>query len=405
MQSADILDGGAGNDVLNAKLNSTINAQDAVITAIETLNFTLANTAGIAGANITGATKVNVNGGYTLTYTAQDTENFSVSDDDTGLTVTRSKADTSADAITVTLGSGKLGTITVGDKNTTDFETITLTADGASQATLVEADSGATTESFADTGDKIVINGSGDLVLSIDDALLGSNNTSASTAAASIDASGYTGKLTVALGATIADYVDVSKFIGVDAIKLGTNDSGAGNVDVTVLKQVVSGTEVIINGTVDANNTFTATPYSSTSTTDNLTLTLNHASSGTAVSLATVTLDGFETATISSTGTNTTSTTVKNSIATVAGTTTDKNLTISGDKYLTVGTQVDKTWTNITVTNTAGVDLTIEAGSDLKFTGGEGNDRLEIDALSDITKDDTLNGGAGTGETKRKTNS
>jgi len=122
-------------------------------------------------------------------------------------------------------------------------------------------------------------------------------------------------------------------------------------------------------------------------------VSLKHGTAGTAVDIVTLTVDGFETATVNSTGTDSSTVVVKNNIDTIAGTSADKNLVISGDKYLTAGTE--STWTNIDVTNTAGVNLTVAAGGAVNVLGGSAADRIVMDSVADITKADVLNGGAG----------
>ena len=56
----------------------------------------------------------------------------------------------------------------------------------------------------------------------------------------------------------------------------------------------------------------------------------------------------------------------ENVVDDIAGTTSDPNLVISGDKYLTA-TGIEATYTNIDVTNSAGADLTVDAGGKLNF--------------------------------------
>ena len=154
-QSADVLTGGAGTDTLTAKISGTITPS---LEEIEVLNLDTTAAASIDGAQISSdATTVNVSGGNTLTYLSHDAEVFTVSEAGTGLTVTDTGTDAATDTITVTLNAGKLGTVTVGDKNTTDYETVNVIIGGDGSATLVEADSGANSESFADAGDKIVV--------------------------------------------------------------------------------------------------------------------------------------------------------------------------------------------------------------------------------------------------------
>jgi hypothetical protein len=382
LNNDDAVTGGAGNDVLNARLGATVAP---ILNGVETLNIETTGAAALDGSLIEGETKVNVTGNNVLTYTHGVSGTAYGVGGTAGLTLTQDGTDSTADAITVTLNAGKVGTMTLGDSAGVDFETINLIAAGASTATLTEA----TTASFADSGDKIVVTGSGDLVLSIAHAALGANATAGSQTAATIDGSGHTGKLTLDIGTdNSADNISAEKWTGVDAIKIKTGSS-----DTDVITKVASGTEVIVNDQEAVENTLTISPNGS-ATTDALTITLNHKTAGSKIDLTGLVVDGFENFTLNSTGTDSSSTVVSNVIDDIAGTTTDTKLTISGDKKLTA-TGIEATFTNITVTNTAGSDLAVDAGGALTFTGGAAADRLELDTIADLTAADTLVGGDG----------
>jgi hypothetical protein len=388
LQDNDVINGGAGTDTLNASLAAS---GDAYLTSVEVLNITAINgSASIEGDKVIGATNLNVSGGGTLSYALGAAGiAYSVAGDGTSLTLTEAGSDTATNSVSVDLKAGKLGTLTLGTQATRDYETINLKIDGATSATLTEAG----TPTFADTGDKIVVTGSGDFTLNIADELLGSH-TSAPTAA-TIDATGHTGKLTLdigALGVPATDDVDffsAEKFTGVDAITFGTN---TGSATLMTIQKVASGTELIVKSVEAAGDNVTATQRAS-AVNDQITVTLNNATAGSSIGLGTLTVDGFESATINSTGTDSSTVVVANSVTTIAGTANDKNLTITGDKKLTAG--VENTWTNIVSTNTSGVDLTIAAGTDIKFVGGAGNDRVEMDTVADIAAADSIDGGTG----------
>jgi S-layer protein len=384
LQDADVLDGGAGNDTLTAKLNSAT-AHDATINAIETINFELLGDSTITGSLITGEKTVNVTGEAVLTYTG-GTAGVAYSVGGTaGLTLTQSGTDSTSDAVTVTLNTGKVGTLTLGATTGVDFETINLVVAGATTATLTED----TNPTFADSGDKVVVTGSGDITLSIAHAALGANATAGSQTAATIDASGHTGKLTLDIGTdNTNDNISAEKWTGVDVIKIKTGSS-----DTDIITKVASGTEVIVNDQEAVQNTLTVSPNGS-ATTDALTITLNNSTAGSKIDLTGLVIDGFEDFTLNSTGTNSSSTVVSNVIDDIAGLSTDTKLTISGDKALTA-TGIESTFTTITVTNTAGADLTVDAGGALKFTGGTGDDRLALATIADITSADVLKGGDG----------
>ena len=141
---------------------------------------------------------------------------------------------------------------------------------------------------------------------------------------------------------------------------------------------------------------------SGTATDDTLTVTLAQGTAGTSLDLQKVTADGFETLTINSAGTSTAASTVKNVLDEVDGTTNDPNLILAGDKHLTINTTstatttgVEATFTNISVTNTAGVDVSIDAGGAVTFTGGAAADRVVLDTIADLTIADSLTGGEG----------
>jgi len=389
LQDADSINGGAGSDTLTAYLNSTTAHDGASIQSVETLTYTLLADSTINGTMVSGATTVNVSGGFLLTYSAAEAEVFNVSGASTGLTVTNAVAvDAAAQAITLDLGAGAMGTLTLGDSGGVDYDTFNINVSGAGSATLTEA----TAAAFTDTGDKIVVTGAADYTLKISDAGLGGNATAASAAKGVIDASAHTGVLTLDLGVLETENVNTNKFVGVDKYKISLDDTGG---DQNQLIDVLSGAEVIVYGTESANNEMTVEP-NGTGSSDAVTVTLNHATKGTSLDITKITGDGFETLTINSTGTSTAASTVKNVVDTVAGLTSDPNLVIAGDKLLTVGTAVEATFTNIDVTNTVGSDLTVAAGGALDFDGGAGADRLELDTVADITKLDDLNGGAGT---------
>lgn len=373
-------------------MNASLAASgDAYLTSVEVLNITAINaSASMEGDKIVGATNLNVLGGGTLAYTAAAAGiAYSVAGDGTALTLTQAGTDAATNAVSVELKAGKLGTLTLGAASGVDFETVNLNVNGATSATLTEAN----TATFADTTDKIVVTGSGDFTLNITDEALGSH--ASAPTAATIDATGHTGKLTLdigALGVPATDDIDffsAEKFTGVDAIAFGTN---TGSAPLMTVQKVASGTELIVKSVEAAGDNVTVTERAS-SVTDQITVTLKNATAGSSIGLGTLTVDGFENATINSTGTDSATVVVANSITTIAGTANDKNLTITGDKKLTAG--VENTWTNIVSSNTSGVDLTVAAGTDIKFVGGAGNDRVEMDTVADITASDSIDGGTG----------
>ena len=69
--------------------------------------------------------------------------------------------------------------------------------------------------------------------------------------------SAHTGKLTVDLGVLETENVSAKKFTGVDAIKIGTDDTGGVQ---NQLIDVASGTEVIVDSVEAVDNTRLLTP-------------------------------------------------------------------------------------------------------------------------------------------------
>lgn len=388
----DYLNGAGGNDVLNAGLNSS-GADTAIIENIETLNIQTYGASELSGALISGATAVNVTGNAVLTYTEVDGESFSLSGAGAGLTATLATAKESAtNAITIDLKSGALGTVTLGNYDVSaatggDFDQITLNASGATSVTLVEGGSGAGTGVFTATGETITVTGASDLVLTIDDAALGAASGGSGGAEATLTATAHTGVLTLDVGALADDFVlDLSKVTGVDVLRTGFASGG-------VVNGLTSGMTVHVDAVNNAADDLTLS-VDGTATTDAITLKLHHGTDGTSVAFDDLTVTGIETTTINSTGTNTATATVSNSIGQVIGT-AGSALVLGGDKALTI-TQIDNEFTNISVTNSVGADITLEATSAVTVTGGAGNDRVEFDTVADIGTGDSVVGGNGT---------
>ena len=387
-QDVDVLDGGAGTDTLTAKLNSTT-AHDAFVNDIEIINFEVLGTSAILANQITGATNVNLTGGAVLTMTnAAGGITYSVAGSATGLTLVQGTTDTAADAVTVNLGAGALGTLTLGDSAGTDFETFNLIVDGTTSTTLTEA----TTPAIGTgTGESVVVTGSSTAFeLNISDAALGGNTTIGNALTATINASAFTGELTLDIGSMETEHVDASDWSGVDIIKIQTDDTGT--VD-NHLIDVESGTVVEIAGTEAADNTVTIDPDGS-GTGDTLTVKLDHATAGSSIDIAGLTVNGFETVTIESSNVSTASSTVTNVIDDIAGLSTDARLNVTGSSNFTA-TGIENTFTTINVTNTATTNLTVDSGGTLTYTAGAGADRLELDTVADLATGDSLTGGDG----------
>ena len=332
---------------------------------------------------ITGAENINVSGGAVLTLTsAASGINYSVAGKSTGLTLTQAGTDSTSDSVSVSLKSGALGTLTLGDTGGVDFETINLSADGAESVTLTEG----TAPTFADTGDKIVITGASDISITIDTDVLGGHATDGTEA--TIDGSGHTGALNLDLTLDATKVVvDAKSWTGYDSLSLGLEA-------INKVENLASGKTVTIDAVSATTDDLILVPVSGSAQT--VTVALNTATAGTSIAFDELVVDGIETLTIHSTGADSSSATIANTIGDVKGLSTDTTLNISGDKKLSVTTVVEGTFTNITSTNTTGVDLVVGTGGALTFTGGSGADRIEFDTVADLTTADTLVGGDGT---------
>jgi hypothetical protein len=390
LNDGDAISGGDGADTLTATIDASA---DAYIDGVETLNIkTLGASGSMNGVRIDGTTAINVSGGGTLALSdAAAGIAYNVSDAATIFTLTQAGTDAATNSVGVTLGAGALGALTLGDTAGVDFETVNITLSGDGSSSLTEAG----TPTFADAGDSIVITGTGDYKLLINDGELGAHATAGSQTAAVVTATGHTGKFTLDLDAlTTTNNVSGEKWTGVDAVRIET---AADNTDANILTKIASGTEVIVGEIEAADNKLAVTPNGS-ATTDTITVTLNDEDKGGSIDLAELKLEGFESITINSTGTDLTSgfitTVVDNSITSLLGLSSDADLNVTGDKKLTA--VVEASFTDIDVTNTAGSDITVAAGGALNYLGGAANDRLELDTVADLGATDVLNGGDGT---------
>jgi hypothetical protein len=363
---------------------------------IEILNFEVLGASTLLANQFTGVEQVNITGSAVLTMTnATAGIAYSVAGAGAGLTLTQVGTDSTADAITVALGAGALGALTLGDTAGVDFETITLNATGTTSATLTEAG----TPDFTDANETITVTADGDFTLNMASTTASIGAAIASVAvgdAVIINGSGVTGTFTLDIGdigTTVndLDFFSAEALTGVDRLVFGTN-SGSGNL--STIEHVASGTTVVIDNTEAVTDSVAITQRAS-ATDDTLIVSLAHATAGSSIDIAGLSVDGFETVTINSAGTDSSTTTVTNVIDDVAGLSTDTTLLLTGDKALTL-TGVEATFTTITSTNTTGVDVTVDTGGALKFTGGTGDDRLELDTVADLTIADTAVGGDGT---------
>jgi len=394
MDDGDVVNGVSGADTLTATIDGSA---DAYISNVPTVSITaLGANASMNGVRLQDVTNFNVDGGGTLTLTgAAAGIVYNVSGAGTALTMTQAGTDSTTDAVTVGLGAGALGTVTVGTaagSGAVDFETINLVIGGAGSATITEAG----TPAFDATGDSIVVTGSGDYELNIDDVVVGAA-TNTNGVATTINAAEHTGALTLDLGVLDSTALEnnASNWTGVDVIKAGLSGSNQ-------IENIQAGTsvELVSVANAGASGDDLAITAKGTGTADNVKVSFNTATAGTSIFMDVLTTTGIENVELHSTGADipatatAAATVIANTVDALTTTTIDTTLTISGDKKLTVNA-VDAQVDTIVITNTTGSDVTVAAGGDLTYTGGAGVDRLELDTMADITSADTLAGGDG----------
>lgn len=167
------------------------------------------------------------------------------------------------------------------------------------------------------------------------------------------------------------------------------SDLAAGTIGVTIKKAQAVGIEgtTSVNAT-NGNTAITVTVSDATGTADVGTLALKDAKlSSTGTGAASVSIAAIETLNISAAGTNT--------IGTLT-TAQAETINISGDGKLTATVATAAVKAINASSNTGGVTLTATANTaNLAFTGGSGNDSLEL-AYGNLNKSDKLDGGAGT---------
>lgn len=387
LNDADALTGGAGDDVLDATLAADA---DPYLEGVETLNFDLLTNATVndQGARISGVETVNVSGGNTLTFSnAETATQYGLSGDSTGVTMTLAQSsDTAEDAVTASLDSGKLGTVTLGDASAVDFDTINLIANGAASATITEAN----TAAFDETDEKIVLTGDSDIELAIDDVALGAA-ADGSAVASEVDASAHNGAFTLDLGELDGTALEnnAKNWTGVDVIKVGLKGSNQ-------IENINAGTEVTIDSvdSTGASGDDLLITSDGSGSDDNVTVNLATAVAGTSIDFDELTTTDVENVTINSVGEDTADATIENVMDAIVTTTAGTNLEISGDKRLTIDT-VDAQAQTVTSTNTAGVTLTMANSATTDFTGGAGDDTVAFSTEAQLTSVDSVDGGEG----------
>jgi len=201
---------------------------------------------------------------------------------------------------------------------------------------------------------------------------------------ASADAITYT--MTDAVGVTeVQSYRSVNSGTVADAV---LTFSGAG-MTTGVTLAIVGGDAGDDNNAID----ITATYQSVTGTSDSSTLRLDGAGANV------VTIASIETLNITSTSTDksvsTTGGSAINSLAAASAKTV--NITAAGTTTLEA-TDFAAIVTINASASTAAVRVDLDDSSAVTFTGGAGNDRIDVHAISTLTVDDQLDGGAGTAD-------
>jgi len=411
--AADVIDGGAGTDVVNvvAAAGAGIAAAAAVVN-VETLNLTFNSftTETLDVANVIGAA-INVNnsqvGGFT------------------GVTVSNLSATSS-----LTLDSGLTGTLTVsgsGTVNAVDAATVgaTLTADGSS-ITIIGDDSTnainltATSGTAAKVSDSATISGVGTITLNPESGGAGANDkvvenltlsgngaavsfdvTDGSTAGNTLETLTFTGDQNVTVTASAA------ALAGINAAADFTDNTTAGTVTVVVdtlatadlthvkadvmqhgtdggavTMTVANGQRVELTADTDASNGGALVLDSTELATGNETLDLELQASQTKNGID---VSDFEVISINVDDQAATTGTI--TVANLAAGATSA-LTITGGDNLTITTQTAAT---LSATDFTGVLNLATTANLTSVTGGSGNDVIDIDADANMT----VNGGAG----------
>jgi Ca2+-binding RTX toxin-like protein len=396
---ADILLDSSTADSDTANLFMTTNPNSgAIMTNVETVNLTLGGSVDV-GAQISGTATFNISSlSDTNVLTLDSVANGTVINvvSTTVLGTTGQAADLKIDAAststpTVTIGLQASGTteLDIDGTSSTEFQVVNLIAN--SDSTVVLA-SGTDRET---TGDKFVVSGTSDLVIKADAADMGADTTG-SEVAVTIDATSHTGTLTYESATQIGsnEFIDATNFTNVDVIKLGTTSSLQGANTISGLSTGMT-IELAADTAADTDD-LTLTLETATATDDSVTVKINDTAALASFVMDDLTVTGINNVTINSTGSTATTAgaALTNTIADIETTTASSTLILSGDKDLTIS-ELDSLFTTINASSaTADITITMEnTASDLSFTGGSGDDKIDMQALS--TADDTLDGGAG----------
>lgn len=401
LQDNDVLDGGAGNDTLEATFASGA-AVKPVLSSIETIKATTL----VAGGNLdlsssTGVETISVTGTGDFVVTgAAATTDLVINNYNKEFTYT---ADFSGAADVLDVTASGLGSAAA------------LTVAGGTVETLNIASTGATANSLALSGTfgKTVVTGAAALTLL---------ETAAQANGATIDASAATGDVVLSVDVDTGGSVNASKFTGIDGYILRDTTAGADNIN---LFNVATGSK--ITAAADLGVVVVTTLGSASNTADVLDFTLkNSATTAADVDITSITAANIETINIHSNGAPTTGVVADqtNEIGTltataltklvidgasatsivVADVTHNANVTIDGSAAtgaLTITSNIgDNAATDrvVTINGGSGADVFFGSDADVNyvFTGGAGNDTFKIadgsidDEITDFSAGDII---------------
>lgn len=400
-EAADVIDGGAGTDTLNARVNGTIGAPTVV--AVENLKFNTVGTTTLSLANVSGFTGVTVTGTGNFDFGLAATDNLSLLPTytltDFDKTLTLSHADD-------TFGSQKAGEAVLDfalsgvDGGTIQIDLATSTGTDEVIDNLKIASNGSTGnevtlshEATIDAITKTTITGSADLELTVNDATAVAGGGSFMDAP-TIAAGAHTGVLSLV---TDTATVDLTKGTGVDNLILTGTTTGT--------QTLQKGTNVEFRAaTAGADVTLSVLKAGDAgSTADSLTVKLNAAANMSVGAGNDLVVASVETISINSTTTASDKSTVTNTIADLNASTLS-TLNITGDTNLTITATTKGIDTVAAGDFTGKLSLNLSTGNDADtvaaaITSGSGDDTIvgsaQADNISTGAGADTITVGAG----------
>ncbi|MCV6574494.1 MAG: hypothetical protein OIF58_02065 [Cohaesibacter sp.] len=377
LNAADVIDGGAGTDTLEARVTGAIGAPTVV--AVEKFAFDTIGATTLGLGNVSGVEEVSVTGTGDFEFGASDTLNTMAKYalNDYKKTLTLSFADTAlegqaADKAVIDVSLEKVDGATL----QIDLDTGTGTAEIIDNLKIASNGSSANkitlgVENTIDGITKSEVTGSADLTLIA--------NGGAFAAVSKLDASAHTGKLAVV---TDTNTVDLSGTKGIDSIALTGTTTGTQNL--------VSGTSVsFMASTAGANVILDVKDADKAgSVSDSLDINLNAAANLTIAATNNLTVDSVETININSTTSATDKSTVTNTITDLEASTLS-TLNVQGDTKLVIAATTDgidlvdasKMTASFTIDASVGNNA---AGKGIKIIGGSAADVITGSNQADI---------------------